>query len=98
MGRITQTAAWMSVLPLTTNCMDLGVQEWRCYLFLHYSIEPPDLPEHCYGCGAEFDICHALDCEKKFLISARHNDLHYGVPNLASNSFTPTHVHDDPKI
>ena len=24
----------------------------------------PDLPDHCNGCGASFDIFHALDCKK----------------------------------
>ena len=35
MGRITQTGAWMSVLPSTVHGKKLGAQEWRDYLFLH---------------------------------------------------------------
>ena len=27
-----------------------------------------------------------------------HNELHYGVSNLASKDFTPMHVQDDPKM
>ena len=29
---------------------------------------------------------------------ARHNDLHYGVADLAGKAFTPAHVRDNPKI
>ena len=47
---------WMSVLPYTINGSKLGLQEWIYSLFLHYDIKPPDFPNHCYGCGAEFFI------------------------------------------
>ena len=62
-GGITQTRAWLSVLPSTVNGTELGVQEWSDFLSLCYGIEPPDLPEHCNGCGAEFDIFHPLECK-----------------------------------
>ena len=38
-----------------------------------YGIYPPDLPDYFDGCGAEFSICHALDCKKGGLITALHN-------------------------
>ena len=62
------------------------------YLFMCYGIDPPNLPEYFDGCGASFDICHALDCKKVGLIMACHNKLCDGVANLASKFFTPTHV------
>ena len=82
----------------TINGTELGAQEWRGSLFLRCGIEPPDLPEHCDGCGTAFDISHALDCKKGGLVTARHNDLRDGVADLASKAFTSTYVHDDPKI
>ena len=98
MERIMWTGAWLSVLPSTTNENKLGAQECRDSLFLRYGINPPDLPEHCDGCGAAFDICHALGCKKGGLIMARHNGLRDGVTELASKAFAPTHVRDNPKI
>ena len=98
MGRITRMGVWMSVLPSNGNGTELGVQEWRYSLLLSYGIDPPYLLEHCDGCGAAFGICHALDCKKGGLISARHNDLCDGVADLASKAFTPTHVREDPQI
>ena len=92
MERIMWTGAWLSVLPSTTNENKLGAQECRDSLFLRYGINPPDLPEHCDGCGAAFDICHALGCKKGGLIMARHNGLRDGVTELASKAFAPTHV------
>ena len=61
MGQIIRTGAWMSVLSSTVNGTDLGAQEWRDPLFLQYVINPPDLPYHCDGCSAAFNIYHALD-------------------------------------
>ena len=83
----------MSVLPSTSNGTELGAQEWRDSLFLRYGINPPDLPKHCEGCGTAFDIYHTLKCKKGGLIMAFHNELHYGVSDLASKAFAPTHVH-----
>ena len=51
-----------------------------------------------YGCSTKFDIWYALNCKKRGFITARHNNIRYGVTDLASKAFTPTHVHDDPKI
>ena len=98
MGHITQTGAWISVLPFTINVTELRAQEWRESLFLPYGIDPYDLPEHCNECGMEFKICHALDFQKGGLITARHNGICDGVFDLASKSFTPTHLCDDPNI
>ena len=74
-----------------------GVQEWRDSLFLIYDIDPPELPDHCNGCGMAFDICHTLYCKKGGLNTVRHNNLHDGLSELASKDFTPVHVRDYPK-
>ena len=88
----------MSVLPSTVNGTELGSQEWRDALFLRCVIYPPDLPEHYNGCGAAFEICHALDCNNGCLVTARHNKLCDGISDLASKAFTPRHLRDDPKV
>ena len=71
------------MIPSTVVGTDLGVQEWRDFLFLRYDIEPPNLPSHCDGCGEAFIICHALDRKKGGLITAHHNEIRDGVADLA---------------
>ena len=60
----TKTGAWLTVQKSTVNGTELGAQEWRDYLFLRYSLDPPDLPHYCNGCKPTFSICHALDCKR----------------------------------
>ena len=84
--------------PSTVNGTDLGAQEWRDAAFLRYGLEPPDLPKHCDGCNDKFLICHALDCKRGGLVTARHNELRDGVADLASRAFTPSYVRNDPLI
>ena len=98
MIKIQRKGAWLSVLPSTVNVTELGAQKWRDSIFLRYGINPPDLPDDYDGCGAEFSICHDLDCKKVGLITAHHNDLCDGVANLVGKAFTPAHVHDEPKM
>ena len=53
---------------------------------------------HCDGCGADFIICHALDCKRGNLITARYNDLRDGVASLSGKAFAPAHARNDPRI
>ena len=98
MGKIMRTGECLLVLLSTINGTKLESQEWMDSLFLCYKIDPPYLADHCNGCGAAFDICHALDCKKEGLITACHNYLHDSIADLASKVVTPTHVCNDPKI
>ena len=84
--------------PLTVNRTHMGAQEWRDALFLRYGLEPPDLPNYCDGYNAKLTICHALDCKRGGLVTARHNDFQDGVADPAGKAFTPSHVHNDPLI
>ena len=73
-------------------------QEGGIAPFLRYGLDPPDLPKYCDGCNAKFSICHALDCKRGGLVTARHNELRDGVADLASRAFTPSHVRNSPLI
>ena len=94
----TKNRAWLTVQPSTVNGTGLGAQEWRDAAFLHYGLEPPDLPKHFDGCNARFSICHALYCKGGGLVTARHNELRDGVADLAGRTFTLSHVRNDPLI
>ena len=74
------------------------MQEWCDAFFLRYGLDPPYLPTYCDGCNAKFTICHALDFNRGSLVTTRHNELLYGVADLAGKAFTPSHVRDDPLI
>ena len=98
LGRIQRTWVWLLVLPSTVNGPELGAQDWRESPILHYGIDQTNLPSHCDGCGAEFTICHDLDCKKDGLITTNHNELRNGVADLAGKAFNPAHVRGNPKI
>ena len=67
-------------------------------LFLGYGIEPPDLPTYCDVCKAKFAICHALDCKRGGLITARNDELCDMGTDLAGKAFTPSHVRNNSLI
>ena len=96
--RATKNGAWLTVQPSTVNGTELGAQEWRDAAFLRYGLDPPDPPKHCDGGNAKSSICHALDCKRGGLVTARHNELRDGVADLASRAFTHSHVRNDPLI
>ena len=94
----TKTGAWMTVQLSTVNGTVLGEHELRDLLFLRYGLETTDLPTYCDGCNTKFTICHALNCKRGGLVTARHNELRDGVADLAGKAFTLSHVRDNPLI
>ena len=90
--RATKTGAWLKVQPYTVNGTELGAQEWRDALFLWYGLDPPDFTKYCNGCNAKFTICHALDCKRGGLFTARRNELRDRVTDLDGKAFTPSHA------
>ena len=93
-----KTGAWLTVQPSIVNGTELGEQAWRDDLSLRYGLDPPDLPKYCDVCNAKFTICHALNCNRGGLVTARHNELRDGVADLDGKAFTPLHVRNDSLI
>ena len=91
----TKMGAWITVLPLPVNGMELGDQEYCDAIFLIWGIDPPYFLPQCDGCNATFSICHVLYFKKGCIITTRHNELCGGVSDLAEKCFTPSHVHDN---
>ena len=52
-------SAWLNVLP------DLSAQEFKDGLAIHYKKPLLGIPASCDGCGANFDLSHALSCRKE---------------------------------
>ena len=95
MRQETKTAAWPKVKLPTVNRTELGVQEWQDALFLRYGLVPLDLSNYCNGCNTTFLVCHALDCKRSNLVTARHKELRDRVADLAGKYFTPSHMRND---
>ena len=72
-----------------------GIAQWPLPKEYHSS---PRTPPHYNSYNTACSICHVLDCKKGGLVTAHHNNLHYGFANLSGKAFTPSHVCDDPII
>ena len=71
-GRLS---GWLTVLPIAKFHFDLSPQEFRDVLALRYKKPLLRVPDSCDGCGAPFDLVHALDCRKGGLVIQRHNEV-----------------------
>jgi hypothetical protein len=93
-----ETGQWLSVMPSTLNGTELSAQEFRDALLLRHARTPGDLPSHCDGCGAKFDVRHALGCKKGGLVILRHNEINEELCDLASKALVPSAVRVEPMI
>ena len=61
--QIEKNGTWISVQLSTVNGTEVGDQECRYTLFLHYGVYLPYPPPNKYdGCWAQLSIAHTLDC------------------------------------
>ncbi len=93
-----ETGQWLSVMPSTLNGTELSAQEFRDALLLRHARTPGDLPSHCDGCGAKFDVRHALGCKVGGLVILRHNEINEELCDLASKALVPSAVRVEPMI
>jgi hypothetical protein len=87
-----ETGQWLSVMPSTLNGTELSAQEFRDALLLRHARTPGDLSSHCDGCGAKFDVRHALECKVGGLVILRHNEINEEMCDLASKALAPSAV------
>ena len=77
-------SSWLNVIPVAKHHFDLSAQEFRDALAIRYKKPLLDVPSHCDGCGAPFDLSHALSCTKGGLVTQRHNEVRDAFGDLAS--------------
>ena len=68
-------STWLSIIPTHDNFFAMSSDEFRDALAVRYLFTPTNIPSTCDGCGASFNLCHALNCKKGGLVSARHNEM-----------------------
>ena len=72
--RMKGSGAWLTRLPSQYEGTQLTRDEWHDNVSLRYGMRPANLPQQCDGCGANFNVRHALTCKKGGLVTWRHND------------------------
>jgi hypothetical protein len=82
----------------TLNGTELAAPEFRDALLLRHARTPGDLPSHCHGCGAKFDVRHALECKVGGLVILRHDEINEELCDLASKTLAPSAVCAEPMI
>ena len=82
-------SAWLTVLPLQKSQFDLSAREFRDALAMRYKKPLLNIPTSCDGCGATFDLSHALSCRKGGLIVKRHNEVRDTVGDLSGLVWSP---------
>ena len=88
----------MQIPPSYINGTCLSDLEFRDSLHLRYARAPPNLPNHCDGCGAKFSIAHGLECKKGGLVILCHNEIKFELQDLAARALIPSVVRDEPQI
>ena len=82
-----KTSNWLTVVPVACHHFDLSPTEFRNALALRYCPPPLRMPAHCDGCGATFNLEHALDCKKGDLVIQRHNEVRNALGDIASLAY-----------
>ena len=77
-------SSWLTVLPVAKHHFDLSAQEFRDALAIRYRKPLLGVPPNCDGCGAPFDLSHALSCRRGGLITQRHNEVCDAFRDLAA--------------
>ena len=92
------TGRWLNIIPKERNDTGLTATEFRDSFPLRLGLPPLGLPQRCDGCGAPFNVSHALQCKKGNLVSLRHDDLKAEWESMLAEALAPSLVRDEPYI
>ena len=72
------------MIPTSKHHFDLSAQKFRNALALQYKKPLLCVPSICDGCGASFDLSHALICRKGALVTQCHNEIRDALGDYSS--------------
>ena len=98
LGRSKDCGGWLSLLPRSLHGTALDPDSLRDSIRIRYGIKPSDLPAKCDGCGAKYDVAHALSCKKGGQVLARHDDLKHEWRTLCTQAVGKSNVFDEPSL
>ncbi len=93
-----KTGQFCTVHPSDLHGTVLSPLEIRDAWHIRWGMEPPDLPESCDGCNADFTVRHALSCKKGGLPILRHNEIRDELADFAEKAFCASAIRSEPKI
>ena len=82
-----KTSNWLTVVPFAPHHFDLSAVEFRDASAIRYCRPLLRMPVSCDGCGAPFDLGHALDCKKGGLVTQRHNEVRDALGDIAALTY-----------
>ena len=74
LAREKGASSWVTARPLHQHSTVLHKGDFRDAIYLRYGWEPPKLPEKC-GCGAHYDVTHAMQCMTGGFRGLLHNEV-----------------------
>ena len=77
---------WLTVMPIAHHHFDLSAVEFRDALAMRYGRPLMRMPATCNGCGAPFDLVHALHCKKGGLVT-QHHEVRDALGDIAALAF-----------
>ena len=81
-------SSWVTARPRYSHPWTvLHKGEFRDAIYLRYGWEPPNLPITC-GCGAQFNVAHAMQCMLGGFRGIMHNEVNYVFKELGSRMWS----------
>lgn len=82
-----KTFSWLTIMPVACHQFDLSAVEFCDALAIRYGCPLLRMPASCDGCGAPFDLGHALDGKKGGLFTQLHNEIRDALRDIGAMAY-----------